>query len=278
MIPVSESAQRLLDDAVQEFARATRFPVAFGGYERAGTARLTALTGNRTLSLHDLRVDTGHGLGGRAMRERRPRLTSDYTRCPHITHDYDHQVAGEGLMALFAMPVVMSGSVLAILYGGARTTSMPGAAFVQAGAAVASELAKQISVEDEVTRRLATQTSTQVELPSALLEELRGEQAELRRIAAQITDPSISEQLYALERRLSHFGLPEAPTPSIRLTPRELDVIAHAALGATNLEIGRSLSLTESTVKSYLKSAMAKLGAPTRHAAVVSARKAHLIA
>jgi len=57
------------------------------------------------------------------------------------------------------------------------------------------------------------------------------------------------------------------------LAPRELDVLAQVALGCTNSETAQRLSLRPETVKSYLRSAMTKLGARTRHEAVVRARR-----
>ena len=292
---LSATAQRTLDAAAEEFARATRFPLTFGGFESGGLANITSLWGNRTLSLQGLRVASGLGLGGRAMIESRPRLTADYSRSPHITHDYDGEVLGEGIVSLFAMPVLLDGDVRAVLYGGTRRGSTPSNAFLQAGASVANELAKEIRIEDEVNRRIVARTAqaaqaaraaqsantaTPDELPASVREELRGGHAELRRIVASCEDPALRDQLLALERRLAKIGTADARSgagAAARLSPRELDVITHAALGATNLEIGRSLSLTESTVKSYLKSAMSKLEASTRHAAVASARRAGLI-
>lgn len=278
---LSDTALRALDDAVEEFARVTGFPLAFGGFAAGGNVSITSIAGNRTLRLQGLRVASGRGLGGRAMSEARPRLTADYSRSRQITHDYDNEVLAEGVLALFAMPVKLDGSVRAVLYGGTHGKSVPGASFVQAGASVASALAREIRIEDEVTRRMAARAAQHDELPAAIREELRGGHAELRRIAASIEDPVLREQLLALEQRFvrvgSHSGDAVGPDAAVRLSPRELDVVSHAALGATNLEIGRSLSLTESTVKSYLKSAMSKLEASTRHAAVASARRAGLI-
>lgn len=54
-------------------------------------------------------------------------------------------------------------------------------------------------------------------------------------------------------------------------------MLACAALGQTNAEIAATLTLREGTVKSYLQSAMAKLDASTRHAAVTKARRAGLL-
>jgi DNA-binding CsgD family transcriptional regulator len=63
----------------------------------------------------------------------------------------------------------------------------------------------------------------------------------------------------------------------VTLSPRELDVLAQIALGCTNAEAAQRLSLSPETVKSYLRSATAKLGARTRHEAVSKARRSRLL-
>ncbi|MGW4247939.1 response regulator transcription factor, partial [Nocardia sp. NPDC004722] len=68
-----------------------------------------------------------------------------------------------------------------------------------------------------------------------------------------------------------------APDDAVTLAPRELDVLAHVALGCTNLEAAQRLSVRPETVKSYLRSAMTKLGAHNRHEAVVRARRLGLL-
>jgi DNA-binding CsgD family transcriptional regulator len=69
-----------------------------------------------------------------------------------------------------------------------------------------------------------------------------------------------------------------APAASeFHLSPRELDVLAQIALGCTNAEAAERLSLKTETVKSYLRSAAAKLGTRTRHESVSRARRARLI-
>ena len=295
--------QRLLQAAVVEFARATRFPLAFGGFEADGVSTVTALEGNRTLSLAGLRVVTDRGLGGRAVSERRPRITSDYTACRHITHDYDSEIREEGIAALFAVPVVVQGVARAVLYGGTRGGSTPMNAFVEAGAAVAREFAQELRIEQEVARRLAERTERAI--PNAPLEELRISYAELRRVASDVHDPELRERLMAIEHRLAGISSERGGAPAlasggradrldaegararagerasggagvprnVSLTPREIDALSQASLGLTNAGIGQALGLTESTVKSYLKTAMAKLEAPTRHAAVATARR-----
>lgn len=268
---------------MEEFARATGFPLAFGGLEADGAATITAIAGNRTLSLQGLRVESDRGLGGRALAEARPRMTSDYQRSPLITHHYDREISAEGIVALFALPVVVDGRVRAVLYGGDRGDRSPGRRFAPAAAGIGRELARGIRFEDEVARRVAERAPARPEpaqeLAGDALEELRGGHAELRRIAAEVQDEELRARLTAVERRLARIGAPGGPeaTSDVRLTPREIDVLAQAALGGTNAEIARELGLAESTVKSYLKTAMGKLEASTRHAAVARARRLRII-
>ncbi len=114
----------------------------------------------------------------------------------------------------------------------------------------------------------------------AAREELRQTYAELRSIAAGVDDPLLRDRLARLEQRLAALSHSEIEPPlslDVRLSPREVDVLACAALGATNAEIAVTLDLREGTVKSYMQSAMAKLDASTRHAAVARARRAGLL-
>ena len=102
----------------------------------------------------------------------------------------------------------------------------------------------------------------------------------MRSIAATVGDASVRRRLEELESRLAALSGDTATEPQgagIHLSRRELDVLACAAVGATNGEIAASLHLRETTVKSYLASAMSKLDASTRHAAVARARRVGLL-
>ena len=61
------------------------------------------------------------------------------------------------------------------------------------------------------------------------------------------------------------------------LTPREIDVISQVALGCTNIEVGRRLSIGAETVKSYLRSVMRKTESHTRYEAVMTCRRLGLL-
>ena len=117
-------------------------------------------------------------------------------------------------------------------------------------------------------------------MDAAAREELRESYAELRSITASVQDERVRERLQHLERRLAALSAQDAGgavETDVTLSPRETDVLARVALGATNAEIASSLTLKEATVKSYLQSAMGKLDASTRHSAVAKARRVGLL-
>jgi DNA-binding CsgD family transcriptional regulator len=277
---VDEEDRLLLARAVSDLADATRFPVAFGGLETGGGVTVTSVIGGQTRSLHGLRILPQRGLGGRAMVEARPRLTADYGSSTQITHDYDEAILGEGIATLLAVPVVVGGRTRAVLYGGSRRPGPGGDVFAKPAVEIADELGRELRVRDEVRRRVARITA---EAPAAGLgpaqrEELRESYAELRSIAAAVADPGLRSRLEALEDRLAGLsGEAIARLPDVRLSPRETDVLACAALGYTNAQVAGALGLKEGTVKAYLASAMSKLDASTRHAAVTKARRAGIL-
>lgn len=301
----TDSEAAVLTGAVQELARRTHFPVSFGGLLDDDGTRISAIHGSRTRSLEGLTVRVMRGLGGRAMAELRPRATPDYGAARHITHDYDRHILGEGISTLLAVPVIVGGRVRGLLYGGAWASANVGEVAIKPAFQVADALATELRVRDEVERRLATldgatgpasgaldggaprsvgatatASATHPSLPAAHREELRESYAELRTIASAISDPAVRARLAHVEQRLAALSGDDEPTPSastVSLSPRETDVLACAAIGATNAQIAAQLSLREGTVKAYLSSAMAKLDASTRHAAVARARRSGLL-
>ncbi len=282
LLPGSQSDAQVLAGAVAELVRQTRFPVAFGGLEHDDAIHITSIVGARTRSLEGLVVQASRGLGGRALVEKRPRLALDYRSSRSITHDYDRAVLGEGIATLFAVPLIVGGRARGVIYCGSWAESPVGDVIARPAFAVADALSSELRIRDEVRRRLAV-TPPPAEasaLAPAAREELRETYAELRSIAAVVEDPAVRERLAGIERRLAALSKTEADAPldlDVRLSPREIDVLACAALGSTNAEIAATLALREGTVKSYLQSAMAKLDASTRHAAVARARRAGLL-
>lgn len=281
-LPGLESDAQALAHAVADLARRTRFPVAFGGLEHDDAIHITSIVGARTRNLEGLVVRAHRGLGGRALVEKRPRLALDYRSSRTITHDYDGAILGEGIATLFAVPVLVSGRARGVIYCGSWAEAAIGDVVARPAFAVADELSSELRIREEVARRLAHSQAPGVAsaLAPAAREELRETYAELRSVAATVDDPAVRERLNRIEQRLAALSQTETdrtPDLDVRLSPREIDVLACAALGSTNSEIASALSLREGTVKSYLQSAMAKLDASTRHAAVARARRAGLL-
>jgi DNA-binding NarL/FixJ family response regulator len=110
-------------------------------------------------------------------------------------------------------------------------------------------------------------------------EEIRDVHAELRSVANSVTDSDLQIKLRGLSQRLASILRPadRDVVSAVTLTPREIDVLSQVALGCTNVEAAQRLSVSAETVKSYLRSAMGKLDASSRHEAVVTARRLGLL-
>jgi DNA-binding CsgD family transcriptional regulator len=277
-----ESEDELIARAVRELAQRTRFPVAFGGLVDEGVVSVTSIIGNRTRALDGLRVRPERGLGGRAMMEQRPRMTSDYGSSRQITHDYDNFVLGEGLRTLLALPILVAGRPRGVLYAGAWEHAPVGGVTTAPAMQVAQAVADELRIRDEVDRRLRSVAPPTDAVAPPQREELRESFAELRSIAASVDDAELRARIARVESRLVALAGDASPTatgpiPTVHLSRRETDVLACAALGATNAEIAAQLGLREGTVKAYLGTAMSKLDASTRHSAVAKARRAGLL-
>ncbi|RMI31364.1 helix-turn-helix transcriptional regulator [Nocardia stercoris] len=274
------------DDAVRAELRATAAltatSVVFGGQVHGDALVIDELVGARTNAMRGLVVASSAGLGGAAIATGVPRSVADYTASSSITHHYDAAVLGEGLHAVLAVPVVVSGRARAVLYAGDRERGPIAGRVADTMLAASRRLAAELAVRDEVDRRLRLLAARAAlagtpDTNSRLSEQLRDLHAELRGIA-QSLPAGARDRLRAATDRLAALvsGTP-APGEPIDLAPRELDVLAQIALGCTNSEAAARLSLRPETVKSYLRSAMTRLGAHTRHEAVVRARRLGLL-
>ncbi|MFE1902254.1 response regulator transcription factor [Streptomyces gardneri] len=267
-----------LRGALLRLRRATGLPVVFGGLLQDGRAlRIAELSGAVTPALRGLAISAGSGLGGKCLALSRPCAVTDYPSARHITHEYDVPVSAEGLRSVIAVPVVVRRKVRGVLYGALRDALPIGERVFDAAVAAARDVEQALAVRDEVRRLLAPPPSG----PS--WEEVRQAYGELRALAPRVADAELRERLLAVCGRLesaSGAGVAPAsgqPVPAVSLTPRETDVLAAVASGATNAVAAERLGLRPETVKGYLRSAMRKLGAHTRLEAVVAARRAGVL-
>jgi two-component system NarL family response regulator len=92
----------------------------------------------------------------------------------------------------------------------------------------------------------------------------RGEAALTRKTAARLIDGLAHDRRRGAE-------------PEGKLTPRELTLLELVATGMSNKAIARQMSISENTVKYYMKSILQKLGVRNRTEAVAYALEAGLI-
>ncbi|MGW4870630.1 response regulator transcription factor [Streptomyces chartreusis] len=262
--------------ALARLRRSTGLPVAFGGLVEPGhpRVRISELNGTSTDSLRRLAVTSGNGLGGKAVALARPCAVTDYSSSRQITHEYDAAVAMEGLCSVVAVPVVVRRRVRGVLYGALRTPQPLGDRTLTAAVDAARDVEQALVVREEASGLLeAARAQPAPPDRSAVWEQVREAHAALRALAPRIGDPALRAEL------LDACGLlTEPPAPSgVQLAPRELDVLACVAAGATNAATAERLGLRAETVKGYLRSAMRKLGTHTRGEAVAAARRAGLL-
>ncbi|WP_326710435.1 helix-turn-helix transcriptional regulator [Streptomyces sp. NBC_01474] len=291
--------------ALVRLRRGTGLPVAFGGLMTGGimtagtgSVRIGELSGAVTGALRGLAIATGNGLGGKALALSRPCAVTDYPVSRHISHEYDAAVAAEGLLSVLAVPVVVRRRVRGVLYGALRSAQPLGDRTLGEAVAAARDVEQALVVRDEARALLAAVAGAGAAGPvagpvagaggtaagsgagaavgSAAWEEVREAHGALRALAPRVMDPALREELLAVCGRLASATAPP-PVRDVGLTPREVDVLACVATGATNAVTAERLGLRPETVKGYLRSAMRKLGAHTRLEAVVASRRAGLL-
>ncbi|MFE3883292.1 response regulator transcription factor [Streptomyces lydicus] len=277
--------------ALSRLRRASGLPVAFGGLlTGTGRYRINELAGTETAVLHGLDILQGNGLGGKAVALSRPLAVTDYSASSVISHEYDAAVATEGLRSVLAVPVIVRRRVRGVLYGALRRPVRLGDRPLSAAVEAARELEQALVVQDEAARLLSSARQPTAADP-AVWEEVREAHGELRALAQRIADPLLRQEMLAACGRLATASskrpgtedgarpvstvTPDAARPA--LSPREVDVLACVASGATNAVVAERLGLRPETVKSYLRSGMRKLGAHTRLQAVVAARRAGVL-
>ncbi|WP_234543759.1 helix-turn-helix transcriptional regulator [Streptomyces shenzhenensis] len=264
--------------ALSRLRRTTGLPIAFGGIVEAGRTqvRISELTGTTTAALRSLAVTSGNGLGGKAVALARPCAVTDYSVSRQISHEYDIPVAAEGIRSVLAVPVVVRRRVRGVLYGALRSAQPLGDRTLGAAVAAARDVEQALVVQDEARGLLAVARPEPTVVPEqqAAWEQVREAHAALRALAPRISDPELRAELVAACGLLTAAPAPVAETA---LSPRELDVLAWVAAGATNAAVAERLGLRPETVKGYLRSAMRKLGAHTRGEAVSAARRTGLL-
>ena len=253
---------------LRELRRIGPIEVAFAASvdQAGGTFVLDHFDGARTDRLDGVVSAVGDGLGGRCIAMERPVRVRDYAAARGISHQYDECVAGEGLRAIVAIPVMEAGAVREVVYGGSRRPLTLGGRLVD----------RMVRIVADATRPARPDTRLPILGEAAVMslggEEVRALHAEIRAIAGSVVEPDVRRRLARILERLSPPKPETAEVPAVALARREIDVLAIVAIGFGNIEVATMLGLTVQTVKSYLKSAMGKLDSHTRGEAVHRAR------
>ena len=273
----------LLRRAGRNLRRIGKVPVVFGGLGGAAGLggdrgergiRVTTTSGAQTARLTTIVVRPGLGLGGHAWSSGHPEAVSDYARAVGITHEFDPQVLGEGIVGLAVAPIVVRNRISGLLYAGYRSELRRDGILdlLDLLGREAGRVAEELLLRELVDERVAA-TQIAAALPAAAHPDVAELFARLRRLAAQTSDPETARELRELVAGGLASGSSGSSGSSGLLTARQVDVLALVALGMTNERVGASLGLSVLTVKSYLRSAMVRLGAQTRYQAVVEARR-----
>ncbi|MFD1860174.1 LuxR C-terminal-related transcriptional regulator [Aeromicrobium camelliae] len=249
-----------VDAALSRVRRATDVSLAFGGRVHEAGVTLRHFDGGVVGPLRGVRLDLGHGLGGRVVAQQRSLAFHDYVRTPLITHKYDAIIRAEGLRAMAAVPVIVGRRPVAVLYAALRTAQSQMDRVLDAVTHEARALEQELVSED------AEQTWRS---------KARDAHAELRLLAARLDD----EELRSAVLRAADLLTEQAPddTVPVHLTGREQDVLALLAGGLSNRAIAERLDIGVYTVKDHVKSLLAKLDASSRFEVVVQARRAGLL-
>ncbi len=262
--------------------------------------RLTAIHGSTTGALEKLTVERGRGLGGKVLALGDPASVEDYCIADSITHEYDVQIAAEGLRGVMGVPLIVGESLVGVVYVSDRSpmaysdamvsrviTAVEGAKIAMSmadrsreltEAAIALERERTVSVLDaSVNDHLASILESArliVDDPNSSLSlvEQAGSIITTAGQASAMFDHSANQLLGGSKaRQRREVAL------DFDLSSRELQVVRLASRGLSNPEIANELFLARGTVKAYMATALSKLGARNRVEAVMIAARAGLL-
>ncbi|WP_261570014.1 LuxR C-terminal-related transcriptional regulator [Frankia gtarii] len=260
----------LMERAVSELRALTGVDIAFAASVDSVSGRLIVRCqeGNRTDGLLGLSAAPGRGLGWQSIERRRPVVAARHDHRAPARHRHAWSKIGEGIQAIFAVPVDVEAGERIVLYGAMRGTSQISAAAIDAASRVAALF------EMYLGERQTGGTTTGLGL--AQLCALRDS---LHDIAELSTEPVVQKSIEDVVARLgrAYVAAPPRKPPSVFLTPRELEVLGLVAAGLSNAEVARRLNIEESTTKSHLARIMRRLQANNRTAAVRVAQELGLL-
>ncbi|HZE66652.1 MAG TPA: ATP-binding protein [Sporichthyaceae bacterium] len=95
-------------------------PIGFAAVVVDDLDTMQIVATNGTWGLTDLIIPSGRGLGGRVAAMRTPIVLDDYATSTEITHDFDLEIAKDGIRALAAAPITHGHQFLGVLFAATR--------------------------------------------------------------------------------------------------------------------------------------------------------------
>jgi signal transduction histidine kinase len=95
-------------------------PIAYAAVVVDDLDTMQIVATNGIWGLTDLIIPSGRGLGGRVAAMRSPMVVGDYAASTEITHDFDLEIAKEGIRAVAAAPITHGHQFLGVLYAATR--------------------------------------------------------------------------------------------------------------------------------------------------------------
>jgi GAF domain-containing protein len=128
--------------------------------EAAQRVVVKVAAGARTESFIRMWVGVGVGVGGLAVRDRRPVVVRDHRQFAHPTTDLvKRTLEAEGVVSLLCVPMIFDGRAVGALYGGSRTPTDFSQTAVSVFTALAGQAAASIA-NSRLYRDLAAQNDT----------------------------------------------------------------------------------------------------------------------
>lgn len=258
--------------------------------------RLTGVHGGTTGALETLRVERGRGLGGKVLANGDPASVREYTSADSITHEYDTQIAQEGLRGVLCLPLTIGTELTGVAYVSDRIPKIYSDTMIERVLNAVEQAKIALAIADRSRALTDAAVEAERERTVQALDESVGENlnhilAIAQTIAADpVSSPALLAQASTLIQKaglatdalsgsfeeLRIVSSPERLAES-PLSRRELEVVQFAARGLSNPEIAEQLFLARGTVKAYMESALRKLEARNRVEAVMIAARAGLL-
>jgi len=128
-------------------------------------ARVKVVLGGRGTEVGDLVIDPGRGLGGAVLQRKTPVTSTNYLDDPAIVHDprYDEIFRAEGVVSAAAVPIMLRGEIVGLLWVAQRTAKT----FATEDVDLLERMARQAAIAMENARLYQNLKTSNAEIVAA---------------------------------------------------------------------------------------------------------------